>query len=169
MAGLSLVLLVLLLIKEWQREQRARLILRMAADVVLAAALGCIALPLTVGRSSGRGTVVGVLLTEGYSVDSVKAFTDRHPSRVWKVSEDVQGEGLSALHLYGYGLTKEELGRLPAVPLVFHPSPIQTGVVTIDWKRQLWPGEVCRIQGKLYHPAGSTIKLLLTGMRSTLD
>lgn len=168
-SALSLVLLVLLLIKEWQRENRARLVLRMAADVVLVAVLVCIALPLTVARSLGSGSEVGVLLTEGYRSDSVDAFAASRKVNVWHWPWEVRGEGLAALHVFGYGLTKEELRQLPAVPLVFHPSPPEAGVMSIDWKRQLWPGEVCRVQGRFYHPAGTAIKLLLTGMRTILD
>ena len=168
-AGLSLVLLALLLIKEWRRENRARLGWRMAADILLVSAMAAIALPLTVERRSLAGSVAGVLLTEGYSPDSVQAFGRWHRTKVWSDPSAVEAEGLAALHIFGYGLTKEELGRLPAVPLLFHPSPAGVGVVSVDWKRKLWPGEVCRVQGRFYHPTGTAIKLLLTGMHTVLD
>src|SRR5882672_837576 len=75
--------------------------------------------------------------------------------------------GLAAMAL-PVGYTRP-VAKLPDVPLVFHPSPVGAGVVSIHWKTALWPGEACRIQGRFYNPAGAAVKLLLTGMHTVLD
>jgi hypothetical protein len=161
---LSLALLVLLLIREVRRENRARLPWRIGADVLMTAALAAIALPIGYNRRVAGGEKEGILLTEGYNIDRMKT-----KGTVWVAPEDVRGEGLSRLHVYGYGLTKEECARLPDVPVVFHPSSLQAGIVSIDWKRWLSPGEECRIQGRFVNPHGNPVKLLLTGMGAVSD
>jgi len=161
---LSLALLVLLVVCEVRRENRARLWWRIAADVLMIAALAAIALPIGYTRAASGGEKEGILLTEGYNMDSIQL-----KAPMWVAPEDVKGRGLSRLHVYGYGLTKEECDRLPDVPVVFHPSSMQAGVVSIDWKRLLSPGEVCRIQGRLFHARGKEVKIFLTGMGTTLD
>jgi len=161
---LSLALLVLLLMKELQRDNRARLPWRIIASILLVASLAAIALPVGYTRPAAGGEEEGVLLTEGYTTDSI-----RSKGTVWAAPEDVKGQGLSRLHVYGYGLTREECGRLPDVPVIFHPSSLQAGIVSIDWKRSLWPGEACRIQGRFFHSQGTPVKLLLTGLGAMLD
>ncbi|MDO6434976.1 hypothetical protein Q4E93_30460 [Flavitalea sp. BT771] len=161
---LSLALLALLLVKEVQRDNRARVFWRVIANIVLVASLAAIALPIGYTRRSLEGSKEGILLTEGYNMDSIKS-----KAPVWVAPEDVKGQGLSRLHVYGYGLTREECARLPDVPLVFHPSSLQAGIVSIHWKRSLWPGEACRIQGRFFNAQGTPVKLLLTGMGTMLD
>jgi hypothetical protein len=161
---LSLALLVLLLMKELRRDNRARLPWRIIANILLVTSLAAMALPIGYARPAAGGGEEGILLTEGDNTDSV-----RSKGTVWVAPEDVRGQGLSRLHVYGYGLTKEECGRLPDVPVIFHPSSLQAGIVSIDWKRSLWPGEACRIQGRFFNPQGAPVKLLLTGLGAMLD
>lgn len=166
---LSLALLALLLIYEWKRKNRARLSWRLLATGILVAALAAIALPVTYKRDLAIGGKEGVLLTEGYDPDSVRMFAQIKQASVWMSAADVKAPGLSALHIFGYGLTDEQCAALPSVPLIFHPSLIQAGIVSVYWPRALWPGEICRIQGRFYDPGGRPVKLLLTGMHTVLD
>lgn len=163
---LSVVMLALLLVREVRRENRARLLWRIIATILMVAALAVMVLPIGYSRSTWAGNKEGVLLTEGYIKDSIRV---RGP--VWKNPEDIDinAQGVSKLHVYGYGLTRDACVQLPQVPLVFHPSPMSMGVVSIHWKSSLWPGEMCRVQGRFYPPTGAAVKLLLTGMHTVLD
>ena len=182
---LSLALLALLVVYEWKRANRARLLWRLFATVVLVAALAAIALPVTYRRRVTIGNKEGVLLTSGYDPDSVRFFMERNRGAVWMSEVDVEGmpaagvkwipmadireAGLSVLHIFGDGLTREQCAELPSIPLVFHPSAMRAGIVSINWQRSLWPGETCRIQGRFYNPDRKAVKLLLTWMRTVLD
>jgi hypothetical protein len=166
---LSLVLLVLLLIREVKRENRARLQWRIAADILLAAALAAIALPIGYTRQSGQEEKEGVLLTEGYLPDSVRPYQGSKTMSIFTSVEEMKGQALTALHVLGYGLTREQCDSLPQAPVIFHPPPARAGIVSIHWKQSLWPGEICRIQGRCHPPAGAGMRLLLTGMHTILD
>ncbi len=166
---LSLALLALLLTCEWKRVNRARLSWRLSATVMLVVALAAIALPVTYKRGFTIGGKEGVLLTEGYDQDSVRLFMQAKKTPVWMSAADVKEPGLSVLHIFGDGLTREQCATLPSVPLIFHPSVMRAGVVSIYWQQALWPGEICRIQGRFYDPGGRPVKLLLTGMHTVLD
>lgn len=166
---LSLVLLTLLLTYEWKRANRARLVWRLSATVILMAALAALVLPITYKRSAAVRDKEGILLTEGYDPDSVRVFAQARNASVWASPAEEKDPGLSVLHIFGYGLTGEQCAALPPVPLVFHPSAMRAGITSIYWQRSLWTGEACRIQGHFYNPGEGTVKLLLTGMHTVLD
>lgn len=174
---LSVILLVLLLVWEIQRPKRARLQGRVIATVLLVAALAAIALPLGYTSRPAAGSKEGILLTEGYDPDSLRIYintTGKKDAAIWRATgQGFQGAGdiseASVLHLFGFGLTEEQRAALPNIPLIFHPSVLQTGIVSLHWRRQLLPGEVCRIQGSFYHATPAPVKLLLFGLNTLLD
>lgn len=168
--GLCLGLLAFLLWKEWRRADRSRLAGRVVATLVTVAALACMTLPIDYAL---RRTAAGerVLLTEGYDADSVRAFLRLHPGTVVDTAVDggvLPGAGQVAArwHVFGYGLTGEEWAALRPAMLDFHaPGPL-TGIVSVDWRRRLNPGEKLLVQGRW---AGGAGRLLLVGMGSVLD
>jgi len=162
---LSLLLLAISLWWEVRRENKARLTGRVIATILLVAGLAAIALPITYTSSRIAGSREGVLLTEGYDPDS---------ARVYLASgievKDLKDLHLPALHILGYGLTGDERDAiLPDVRVQFHPSPMHTGVMAVDWTRRPLPGQACRVQGSFYNTTGRPVKLLLFGTGSLLD
>ena len=87
--------------------------------------------------------------------------------------------GLSKLHVFGYGLTREQWDRAGILEegagshppsLVFHPSVAGAGVTDVNWKQKLAPGERLQVQGRFFYGTiGQKVKLVLTGMGTTLD
>jgi hypothetical protein len=179
--GISFVLLAWLVWEELRRENRSRRVARVIASVLSVGALACLMLPLTYMRrvEAGVGGPEGVLLTEGYVPDSVRQFLRRNPGReVWEwpagaalpAGNGKAMAGLAKLHVFGYGLTKEQWAGFYPPPVVFHPSPEGAGVTAADWKRKLVVGERVKVQGRfLNRAAGAPVKLVLTGMGTTLD
>src|SRR5258708_6002201 len=183
--GICLFLLGWLLWKEFRRPGRLRLPARMAASVLAVISLACLALPLSYIGKKGRGSSgkEGVLLTEGYDPDSLRQFLQMSPAggagivivnsgHTPDVFAGTEGDGmnrLSKLHVLGYGLTRKEWVSLHPPPLVFHPSPCPTGILSASWKQKLTPGEKWRVQGRVSLGFGKPVKLLLTGMGLPLD
>ena len=133
--ALSLILLILLLLWEMRRENRARFGGRIIANVLLVGSLAAIALPIGYTSASMDGGKEGVLLTEGHSADSLRQFVN---PKVWTATrQGMDIKGVSVLHVLGYGLTEEQLKALPNIPIIFHPSPLQTGIRSLYWSGQL--------------------------------
>ncbi|MBN8855090.1 MAG: hypothetical protein BGO55_25225 [Sphingobacteriales bacterium 50-39] len=161
---LSLLLLATLLWWEIRRINRARRIGRVIATILLVAGLAAIVLPVTYTGSRIAGGREGVLLTEGYDPDSARIYLSSGVE-----VKDLSDLHLSALHVLGYGLTEGERATISDVPIVFHPSPMHTGIMSLHWAQQLLPGQACRIQGSFYNTTGGPVKLLLFGVSSLLD
>jgi hypothetical protein len=167
--GLSLALLIFLVWKEVARPKRARLPLRIIAVMGMMMAFACLVLPLTHKRRSlpAPAGVEGILLTEGTDADSLGLFMRSAPAGTKPFAV---GEPFSKLHVFGYGLTREQWdGLRPLPPLVFHPSPARTGLRAVGWRQQLRPGNKLRVQGRLYRADNKPVTLRLVGLSSLLD
>lgn len=140
--SLSLLLLAVLLWWEIRRVNRARLVGRIIATILLVAGLAAIALPITYASRSTTGQREGVFLTEGYDPDSARIYLSSGAE-----VKDLKDLHVSVLHVLGYGLTEDERSAIPDVPVLFHPSSMHTGIVSLHWIRELLPGQACRIQG----------------------
>jgi len=172
--GLSLVLLIFLVGKELARVNRARLLLRIAAVVLTVAALACLALPLYYNRKPAVPPAAGegVLLTEGADPDSVRQFLQTAPAGTGTWSRGGVGAvaQFSKLHVFGYGLKREEWKNMQGLPLlVFHPPLVKTGLLAVGWNGQMRPGNKLRIQGQIVHDGDNTVMLQLVGVGSLLD
>jgi hypothetical protein len=161
---LSLPLLVVLVLWEIRRANRARLSGRLLATVLLVVSLAAIALPITYTSSRTEKEKEGVLLTEGYDPDSARFYLSSG-SEV-KITDDIR---LPVLHILGYGLKENERAVIPEIPVLFHPSPMQTGIGSLQWTERVFPGEPYRIQGSFYNGTSNPVKLLLVGIGSALD
>ncbi len=162
--GLGLALLVFLLWKELRRPRRSRLTARAVATVLAVGALVCMGLPMSCRRQTGVREKEGVLLTEGYDVDSVREFLRGHAGMKMIRSDDVS---MDRWHVFGYGLTREEWTALRPPSLVFHSSSLKAGLVTADWQRKLRKGEPLQVQG--HWNGKGRVTLLLEGMGQVLD
>jgi len=184
-AIVCLVLLAVSVWKEVRRVSKANLALRVIAVVIVVAALACITLPLT--YQTGQ-TVSdkheGVLLTDGFSADSLKKYPD---APVFTTSSPIKKEyptavllnnlsevradhpQVTGLHILGYGLNEEELKALGGMPVAFHPALQATGISSIGWSQNLKAGEVLKVQGKFTNADGKNYLLILKGLNVTLD
>ena len=165
--GLGMLLLVWLLWKEVRRPHRSRLSARVVATVLAVAAVTCLGLPMSCGRSKADGKgKEGVLLTEGYDADSVREFLREHEGMKVIQTDDVS---MGRWHVFGYGLTKEEWMALRPPSLVFHGSgsSVNAGLISADWSRKLRKGESLRVQG--HWKGEGIVKLILEGIGKVLD
>ncbi|QJD95102.1 hypothetical protein HH214_04020 [Mucilaginibacter robiniae] len=182
---ICVVVLLLTLWQEYRRTNRSRLGWRVLAILLAVTALACIALPLT--YSSQRKATDGsdaVLLTEGYSADSIsnhhypvifttdKNIKKQYPKATWVSSlSDIiyHHPAIKQLHILGYGLNEYELQQLTTIPLSYQAPVTPAGLQRLSWPENLKAGEALQVQGHYQSAADKPVKVLLKGLNTGLD
>ena len=176
-------LTVFALIKEYLRADKQRLALRITASVVGIAALAAIALPISYQSETTDPVNEAVLLTPGFSKDSLSKFkndtiytTDeainkQHPKTEFITIDQLKkvSPAIARLHILGYGLAKDELKQLDSLPATFHPANTPTGIVLANWSQKIGQGQHFTVQGKINNPANSQIRLILKELNTSVD
>ena len=181
----TLVLLGFLLLKEIQRKNKANLILRIAATCLAAIALIFIAIPITYQKkAAAKDENTAVLLTEGFQKDSLDKFKNipayttnpvvANANRSVKLIPDLEGflatnQQFSKFHILGYGLEDQELELIRDKNLVFHHSPIPSGLQSVHWNKTIKSGEQLVLSGNYLNSSNKPVKLILNGLGTNLD
>ena len=181
----TLVLLGFLLFKEIRRKNKANLILRITASCLAAIALIFIAIPITYQKKAepkDENTVL--LVTEGFQKDSLENFKNipgytlntaiAKDIRSVKLIPDLAGflamnQQFSKFHVLGYGLEAQELEIIQDKNLVFHPSPLPSGLQSVHWNKSVKSGEQLVLSGNYLNTADKPVKLVLNGLGTNLD
>jgi hypothetical protein len=188
-AGLSLLLLCFLTWKETKRQNKARLTWRILATVFAVIGLACIALPISYNRQLpvATGNNPAILLTEGYSKESVEGLLGAGKKTVSIFTLDetlippagynsslvtnidsVFAKQFGVVHIFGYGLDKDELDAIKEQPIIFHPSKL-SGITGIQWQHKINSGDKLSVQGSFTNPSSSAKKIVLSDFNTTLD
>jgi hypothetical protein len=179
--ALCLFMAVLFVWMEYRRAGKRFLLLRIAAVFIAVAALACIILPIkynsVVAKNSGRQTT---LLTAGFDADSLPNGVDTamvtmdgsvkkaYPKvKLMSGLDEISKAG--PLHIYGEGLTQDELMQLDTLPVTFHAAKTPDGVSAVSWSNRLKAGEALHVQGGYNNTLAQKIKLVLTGLNTGLD
>ncbi|MGY3212651.1 hypothetical protein [Mucilaginibacter sp. HD30] len=166
------------LYREYRRELRQYLLLRLTATIIAIWALACLILPVTYWADNKEGNARHILLTQGFSKDVLRANSNdsiftidkvihrEHP-KVTLISD--LGLVSAPLQVFGYGLTKDELAQLGDKSIIFHPAAVPDGIVALSWTDKIKAGEDFTVQLKYKNSTQRHYKLLLTGLNTTLD
>src|SRR5437879_6002373 len=128
--GASLLLLGFTCWQEYRRANKRYVMLRIIASIIAVASLACIALPLTYYHSISTSNEA-IILTDGYNKDSVKQFADggyKNTPQLTMQAFTQQQANYKTLHVFGYGLSADELEALHNTTVIFHPSNIGRGI-----------------------------------------
>ncbi|MBV9986078.1 MAG: hypothetical protein JO301_00245, partial [Chitinophagaceae bacterium] len=181
--GLSTALLGFLVWKETSRPNKARIGLRIIANVLTVAGLLCLILPLQYRKDLRSDRRTAIVLTPGFSEDSVNAFirtisaaapvyvADNTLTEARKFRPqllDSREQVGSILHVFGQGLPRETLQTLAADSIVFHPS-LLTGITGVHWNTKLFSGEKLVMTGTYHNPSGRPLRIALSSYRSVMD
>lgn len=181
---LSLLLLVYLLIKESRRTDRRYLILRITLSCIAVASLAM--LGYEKNRKSTNllpETLPIALLTAGYNPDSVKDFQRENNAVLYTTEPSIENAvqitdvayvkliagGSRPIHVFGWGLNRNQLSSLADTPIVTHLAPPPPGFKSVSWIQQLQPGERLRVQGSYHNTDTEPVKLLLGAFNTALD
>lgn len=181
-----LLLLAFMLWKEVVRTNRHLLAWRLLASAIAVAALACMILPVVfkVHQSKSTGSEV-VLLTDGFSADSLHAFLkgDTKDIPVYTTENRLLAPGLAfktalspgifsedkQLHVFGFGLDEIDLKNLNGKPFNFHPSPIPSGTSIVNWTKKVGLGQRLVVQGNYNNTSAQPARIFLRGLNTTLD
>ncbi|MEN0052171.1 MAG: hypothetical protein AAGC65_00810 [Mucilaginibacter sp.] len=168
--------------KELIRVNKGYLILRVLAVLIAAAALGCIALPLTYQTNvHQQDNHEAILLTSGFNTDSLdkylndklfsldKAIKNSKVKSLGSIDELTGDSTITQLRILGDGLTESQLQQLYHLPVVFKPEEFKQGITAINWNEKLKAGDELTIQGTYKNSSAQKIKLLLKGLSTSLD
>jgi len=181
----TLVLLGFLLFKEIKRKNKANLMLRITATCFAGIALIFIAIPITYQKKADpKEENTAVLITEGFEKDSLEKFKNipafttnpvvANANRSVKLIPGLEGflamnQQFSKFHVLGYGLEDQELELIQDKNLLFHPSPIPSGLQSVHWNKTIKSGEQLVLSGNYQNSSDKPVKLMLNGLGTNLD
>jgi len=167
----GLVLQVVTYVQQYRRRNKRNLVLRLIASVMAVISLTCLALNITYTRATPAENAA-IILTEGYNTDSVNAFKTSHTKMPAYSFDEYIASGLNnyaGLHVFGSGLSADELQQLNNTPVIFHNQPVAMGTISVNWQQTLQTGEQLRIQGSFNNTTNAPVKLQLNGLNTLLD
>jgi hypothetical protein len=169
----GVVLLFFLCRKEIARSNKARLPLRIIATILAVVSLICMGLPLSMRNSSVAKSNEVIVVTAGANEDSIQQFRKNSNKKITVLQADdflsAQTTHYDSVHVFGYGFTADELKSIHARGLVFHPSVVANGIVSVNWNRKLKKGEELLVQGVYANSQSFPVRLLLSGFSTPID
>jgi hypothetical protein len=179
--ALSVFMAVWFVWMEYRRSNKRFLLLRVVAAIIAVVALACIILPVKYSSSVTKSNLPNtILLTEGFDADSLQNGIDTSVitlnESIKKANQKVKLIGgvdeltkTGQLHIYGNGLSKDQLAQLDSLPVTFHAAKIPAGVSSVSWNNKLKAGEALQVQGLYNNISAKKVKLVLTGLNTSLD
>ncbi|MEO8172228.1 MAG: hypothetical protein ABI581_04060 [Sediminibacterium sp.] len=168
----GVVLLIFVCRKEFVRANKARLWWRILASLLSVVCLICMGLPITFNSTAISGSSA-IIITDGTDEDSLQQFRKDQKQKIVLYHVDdlfsTEHPVYDSLHVFGYGLSDDELKMLNGAKLIFHPAKISSGVTAVDWNRKVEKGKELLIQGTYKNQTASPVTLLLNGFNTILD
>ena len=197
--GFCVALGVFLLIAETRRKHKAHLIWRLLASMVAILCFYLLLYPpvftsrkkagtqeinLLSGHAAGA-SVIGTAQhpdLENLNINTLKGITYSLDYQYFMKNKKAgvrfipdleyflkSNPDLQVIHLYGKGLSPEQLQLLKGKQLSFQPGMARDGLTAVNWNGQLTPNSELVLQGTYQHTGGAASKLLLEGLGTKLD
>jgi hypothetical protein len=183
--GLCLILGGFLLLKEWQRANKARMVWRLLASIVAVLCFALFIFPISYQVERPERPHELNLLSTGVSKDTVFKLKGRLLTADTRLHQSLKMPKLGLipdlpyflksqpeinhLNIYGYGLTADELPALQGYQLNFHPPATPKGLISASWNSRMKSSETLSVQG-IYNQEGDLpVKLLLQGLGENVD
>lgn len=178
------LLLCLMAYQEITRTNKHWLAARLIASAFASIALALMVIPITVKYQAKQQNAQLAIISDGYHPDSLekiphqKYFLNQTLAPLLKRKANFIPDlayhlaahpEIKKIAVYGHGLTDEELKKINALPLEFHPTAKPNGVTACHWKDELKEGETLVVQGQYHNASSKTSILKLTGFGKTLD
>jgi hypothetical protein len=177
--------MVFLIYKEVRRANKARLLWRVIASMVMVCAFAALILPVTYTVKKMETTNALNLITVGTTKENISTIKGKsytldsavmraHPNNKVNYLPDLSyylqsHPEVNHIHIYGYGLEKEELKKLDNHVLAFDSVAIPSGVIAGNWQPELKATTPLIVQGNYHNENDQPVKLLLFGLGKNLD
>ena len=183
------LLFFFLMWKEVSRKNKAHLLLRMIASFFSVASFLCMALPFFYNKKTEANHMEAVIVTEGFSKDSIIRFlNERGDVPIISFNPAIQNIGshashyvadaqllsenykdIKTFHVFGFGFNSYEMDVLQGKSFVFHPTPLPSGITSVNWPQKTMAGEKLIIQGKYNNLSSSKAKIIISQFGAVLD
>ena len=183
--GLCLILAGFLLLKEWQRANKARRIWRLLASCVAVLCFALFIFPISYQLKRPERPNELNLLSTGVSKDTLDKLKGRLLTTDTRLHQFLKmpkrsliadlpyflksNPEINHLNIYGYGLNADELLVLKDYQLNFHPPAMPKGLISATWNSRMKSSETLSIQGVYNQEGDLSVKLLLQGSGENLD
>lgn len=179
----AILLCCFLIYKEFKRENKARLLLRILAVVFVVASLLFLIIPITQQSTITRNTKKLLLLTPGFPDTLVKnesyftldssvlealgASRVKHlPDLAYYLRSHPE---ISAIKVLGYGLSADELAQIGKLSYEFEAAPETGGVQSVSWPSVLRASTALNVQGIYDNKLDASVQLILEGFGTKVD
>lgn len=170
--GLGIALLAVSCWEQYKRRNKKNLALRLLACLIATVSLTCLGLTIAYKKAAAANDTV-ILITNGYSDDSIHTFEQtqnkQYTTTTFKefIINDINS--YKTLHVFGYGLSDDELQQLRNTPIIFHPQAIANGITNAQWQPSIQAGEKLRVQGTYNNATNTPVILQLNGLNTLFD
>lgn len=169
---------------EVKRENKHWLAARILGHILLISCLALMVIPIFYQHKEAQVKNVLTLITEGANLDSLSKIEGKKYYTAPSLHQILKGKAtylpdlayhlaenpaINSLQIYGYGLPAEDLKKLKAIPINFHPAPQPAGLIACSWNAVLKQEEILNVQGSYLNNASKAITLKLNGFGTTLD
>ena len=165
---LMVVITIWLLYKEWKRVPVRWRIIRVICTLVAAVMLACIGLEPEY-KTSGKQPHSIILLSGDADSKTAQRFKAAAPVYTSDALHAGTLPNADTIHLFGSGLTEDELKTLEPSMIVFHPDTTRAGITNVHWSNRLNKGNRLLIEGNSSNTTGHAIKMKLYGYGKVLD
>ena len=148
---------IFLFVKEIKRKDKSNLTGRLLASIVMVICFAFLIIPF--GYSTHEKQPLGEL---NFYTEKKNPFVDLH------YHLEAHPE-IKKIHVYGYGLSADELKRINDYQLVFHPLAIPSGFISASWQSKIKATEELKVQGVYQNASNHTVKIKLFGLGTSLD
>ena len=182
---LAAALWIYLLIAERNAGGRIPLWVRYVATTLALLALVGLWFPVsvTVGPSAGTGAEGVTVFTEGTpdtaldapAAGGIRVTTDTAIARRYQLPLIQDWPSFSETHssqpmtIHGYGLTRNQLDRLPSAAVTYRRPPLPQGIISCSWPLQLQATSTLTVSGEYHHTGTQPLKLVLTNASVAVD
>jgi acylphosphatase len=179
----AILLCCFLIYKEFKRENKARLLLRILAVVLVVASLLFLIVPITQQSTRTRNPKKLLLVTPGFPntlatnetyftldssvLEALGASRVRYlPDLAYYLRSHPE---VSAIKAFGYGLSADELAQIGKLSYEFEAAPEIGGVQSVSWPNVLPASTALNVQGIYDNRADASVQLILEGSGTKMD
>ncbi|PZR22668.1 MAG: hypothetical protein DI535_25630 [Citrobacter freundii] len=182
---LSALLLLFLLWKEIRRSNRSNFWLRIIATVITVLMLPLFFIPISFEKKIREGTYPKILLITSQTEHTTDSFAGYKQITTDPALQSQQVEfipdlstyisrhlpEISFIHILGKGIEEHEWNLLDELDIQtsYTPAPVPLGIIHADWPRTVRLGDQLGIQGIYNNHGGKEVKLVLSGLGTSLD
>ncbi|MEJ5994381.1 hypothetical protein WG904_08125 [Pedobacter sp. Du54] len=154
---ICLAFAIFLIVKETKRQDKSRLTLRLLASVLTVACFALLIIPVRYN------------IKKEEPLSELNFFTEK-PNPFIDLNYHLQAHPeIKKINIYGYGLSIDELKKLNAYQLSFHPLAIPSGFISASWLKKIKTTEQLTVQGTYQNSTNNTVKIKLFGLGTSLD